>query len=91
MSFEFVGGPFTYTHFTLDLSLLVSKKRNHLKSVCQTVIPGSPMARRTKHEIKSAQKLARYTLNQVGFAEVTCNELWHIVNNSMLLPDTLTY
>lgn len=53
------GGPFVYTHFTLDQCLLVSKRRNHLKSVCQTVIPGSPMARRTKHEIKSAQKLAR--------------------------------
>lgn len=55
----FSGGPFTYTQFTLDPCLLISKKRNHLKSVYQTVIPGSPMARRTKHEIKSAQKLAK--------------------------------
>lgn len=48
-----------YPQFNLNPNLLHSKKRNHLKSVYQSVTPGSPMARRTKHEIKSAQKLAR--------------------------------
>lgn len=53
------GGTFKYNKFDLDLSLLKSKKHKHFLSLQQNVPPGSPMARRTKHEIKSAQKLAR--------------------------------
>lgn len=41
--------------------MLMNKKRNHLTSLYQNLTaPSSPMARRTKHEIKSAQKLARF-------------------------------
>lgn len=59
--FLYLGETYDYTHFSLNPALLASssKKRNHLSSLYPTVIPGSPMARRTKHEIKSAQKLAR--------------------------------
>lgn len=60
----FIGGPYLYDTFELDLSLLTSKyssiNQNHLPSLLSSTIPGSPMARRTKHEIKSAQKYARY-------------------------------
>lgn len=60
LNFFISEGPYLYSEFLLD-SYLLNVKRCHLgKSLQQTVIPGSPMARRTKHEIKSAQKLARY-------------------------------
>nr|XP_023017327.1 DENN domain-containing protein 4C isoform X2 [Leptinotarsa decemlineata] len=51
-----------YTRFNLNPELLITfgKKKNPLSSLMQSVIPGSPMARRTKQEIKFAQKLARY-------------------------------
>lgn len=61
--FFFLGDSYTYTQFTLNpLLLLNGKRKNHLPSLYQCGAPGSPMARRTKHEIKSAQKLARCVL-----------------------------
>lgn len=46
--------------FNLDNSLFKSKDvKSILKVPPQENAPGSPMARRTKHEVKSAQKLAR--------------------------------
>nr|CAH7749959.1 unnamed protein product [Callosobruchus chinensis] len=52
---------YKYDGFNLNPALLKSfaKKRNHLSSLYPSAIPGSPMARRTKQEIKTAQKLAR--------------------------------
>ncbi|KAK9874779.1 hypothetical protein WA026_005585 [Henosepilachna vigintioctopunctata] len=48
-----------YTHFSLDHTLLLNKKSKHLSSALNSIVPGSPMARRTNHEIKTAQKFAR--------------------------------
>lgn len=48
--------------FILNSELLKCKEsKNYLnvKNDDHLPIPGSPMARRTKHEVKSAQKLAR--------------------------------
>ncbi|XP_050303114.1 DENN domain-containing protein Crag isoform X2 [Anthonomus grandis grandis] len=51
---------YTYPRFVLNpLLFLNGKRKNRLPSLYQSGVPGSPMARRTKHEIKSAQKLAR--------------------------------
>ncbi|KAJ3666052.1 hypothetical protein Zmor_001507 [Zophobas morio] len=77
-----------YTNFILDPGLLAGKARNHLPSLYQTVIPGSPMARRTKHEIKSAQKLARKCITSPElWARClcgTCHTLYFMVLPSML-------
>lgn len=48
-----------YNNFTLDVNQLVEKKRHLAAVLAAGNVPGSPMARRTKHEIKSAQKFAR--------------------------------
>ncbi|KAL1505338.1 hypothetical protein ABEB36_004927 [Hypothenemus hampei] len=54
------GDSYSYSHFTLNPLLFLNGKRKSLLPLYQSGgIPGSPMARRTKHEIKSAQKLAR--------------------------------
>lgn len=79
---------FTYAGFTLDSTLLIDRKRNHLPSLYQAVTPGSPMARRTKHEIKSAQKMARKCLNSPELwakcLSGTCHTLYFMVLPSML-------
>ncbi|XP_058454899.1 DENN domain-containing protein Crag isoform X2 [Malaya genurostris] len=51
-----------YSSFTLNPILLKQSRRSLLVHALQqpgSLAPGSPMARRTKHEIKTAQKLAR--------------------------------
>ncbi|XP_058824801.1 DENN domain-containing protein Crag isoform X2 [Topomyia yanbarensis] len=51
-----------YSSFTLNPVLLKQSRRSLLVHALQhpgSLAPGSPMARRTKHEIKTAQKLAR--------------------------------
>lgn len=52
-----------YKTFTLDPLLLKHSKKTHLSNFIsqntQNLAPGSPMARRTKHEIKMSQKIAR--------------------------------
>ncbi|XP_052872002.1 DENN domain-containing protein Crag isoform X2 [Anopheles cruzii] len=56
---------YRYRSFVLDSMLLKQSRRSMLTRVLHqqqhhgTLAPGSPMARRTKHEIKTAQKLAR--------------------------------
>lgn len=53
---------YTYSSFTLNPILLKYTRRNHLTNFHAhhpSLAPGSPMARRTKHEIKLAQKIAR--------------------------------
>lgn len=77
-----------YNSFTLDEGLLTGRKRNHLSSLYQTPTPGSPMARRTKHEIKSAQKWARKCVSSPDlWAKClcgTCHTLYFMVLPSML-------
>lgn len=56
--------PISYNSFKLNPSLMKPQKNMLLKnpildmSFCSTA-PGSPMARRTKHEIKDAARMAR--------------------------------
>lgn len=53
---------FIYGSFVLNPILLKQSRRSLLANALQhhnSLAPGSPMARRTKHEIKTAQKLAR--------------------------------
>lgn len=53
---------FCYSSFILNPILLKQSRRSMLVNALQhhtSLAPGSPMARRTKHEIKTAQKLAR--------------------------------
>lgn len=79
---------YTYDSFTLNGALLSVKKRNHLLSLFQANIPGSPMARRTKHEIKSAQKLAQKCIRSpemwAKLLSGTCHTLYFMVLPSML-------
>lgn len=61
---EVTGGAektYTYTSFELDSKLLNQTRRTVTSHVLQhaSLTPGSPISRRTKHEIKSAQKMAR--------------------------------
>ncbi|XP_018574425.1 DENN domain-containing protein 4C isoform X2 [Anoplophora glabripennis] len=84
------GETYEYTHFSLNPASLASssKRRNHLSSLYPTVMPGSPMARRTKHEIKSAQKLARKCLRSPELwarcLSGTCHTLYFMILPSML-------
>lgn len=51
-----------YDTFKLNPDLMKPQKHVNLKNPVFsdfTIVPGSPMARRTKHEIKIAQKMAR--------------------------------
>ncbi|KAL4092280.1 hypothetical protein QTP88_026805 [Uroleucon formosanum] len=77
---------YTYENgFILNSELLKCKEsKNYLKvkNDEHLPIPGSPMARRTKHEVKSAQKLARkYSTSPSLWAKFllgTCYSLWFI-------------
>ncbi|CAH1134526.1 unnamed protein product [Ceutorhynchus assimilis] len=80
---------YAYSHFILNpLLLLNSKRRNHLPLLYHAGVPGSPMARRTKHEIKSAQKLARKCQRSPDtWARClcgTCHTLYFMILPSML-------
>lgn len=80
---------YKYSQFTLNPLLLRSGKRKYeLPSLYQATLPGSPMARRTKHEIKSAQKLARkYQRSPDTWARClcgTCHTLYFMILPSML-------
>ncbi|XP_034241706.1 DENN domain-containing protein Crag isoform X3 [Thrips palmi] len=87
--------------FTLNPTLFSSKEMNHLlrigggrlsTSSGGLGVPGSPMARRTKHEVKSAQKLARKSAsspeNWAKCLVGTCYSLWfiHLPSNVMMNP-----
>ncbi|XP_023718394.1 DENN domain-containing protein Crag isoform X4 [Cryptotermes secundus] len=78
------GRMYSYKSFVLD-PLLYSRKELSFRSAgsrLSGVMPGSPMARRTKHEIKSAQKLARkHATSPELWAKcllTTCYSLWFI-------------
>ncbi|XP_017770333.1 PREDICTED: DENN domain-containing protein 4C isoform X2 [Nicrophorus vespilloides] len=82
-----------YNEFILDPMLLTNtgKQRNHLSSLYQSMAPGSPMARRTKHEIKSAQKLAKHAKKYMKHPELwarclsgTCYTLYFMALPSLL-------
>ncbi|XP_055601760.1 DENN domain-containing protein Crag-like isoform X1 [Uranotaenia lowii] len=56
---------YSYGSFILNPILLKQSRKSMLINALQhnsSLVPGSPMARRTKHEIKTAQKLARKNL-----------------------------
>ncbi|XP_072394333.1 DENN domain-containing protein Crag isoform X1 [Diabrotica undecimpunctata] len=84
------GEMYEYKHFNLRAGLLIGhgKRKNPLSSLFQTITPGSPMARRTKQEIKSAQKLARKCLRSPDlWARClcgTCHTLYFMILPSML-------
>ncbi|CAH0553707.1 unnamed protein product [Brassicogethes aeneus] len=81
--------PYEYPQFFLNPTLMISKKRNHFSNLIQTVVPGSPMARRTKQEKKTAQKLAHeYVKSPEMWAKClcgTCHTLYFMVLPSMLM------
>ncbi|XP_069704600.1 DENN domain-containing protein Crag [Periplaneta americana] len=79
-----LGRMYFYKSFVLD-PLLFSRKElkfHNTGSRLSGAVPGSPMARRTKHEVKSAQKLARkHALSPELWAKcllTTCYSLWFI-------------
>lgn len=54
--------PVVYTSFKIDPRIMRPQKNFLLKAAAFSALgiaPGSPMARRTKHEIKIAQRMAR--------------------------------
>lgn len=81
-----------YTSFILDPSLLQSSSRKtHLSKFAQNGIcaPGSPMARRTKHEIKIAQKVAQKCQKKpqtwAQFILATCYSVYFLALPSIIL------
>ncbi|CAH1118858.1 unnamed protein product [Phaedon cochleariae] len=84
------GAFYEYTHFNMNPELLImhGRKKTVLSSFLQTVTPGSPMTRRTKQEIKTAQKLARKCLRSPDlWARClcgTCHTLYFMALPSML-------
>lgn len=83
------GELYTYEGFSLNPLLFSHKELKNLLTIAggprlsgSGIAPGSPMARRTKHEIKSAQKLARkYASSPELWAKCllgTCFSIWFI-------------
>uniref|UniRef100_A0A182IYU6 UDENN domain-containing protein n=1 Tax=Anopheles atroparvus TaxID=41427 RepID=A0A182IYU6_ANOAO len=86
---------YSYDSFRLNPSMLKQSRRNVLENALphyNTLAPGSPMARRTKHEIKTAQKLARK--NQASpelWAKhllATCYSIYFIVLPSLIMENS---
>lgn len=82
---------YTYPFFVLNPALLHPPK-NHLNKLIQsaaTGAPGSPMARRTKYEIKMAQKIARKCQSSpeqwANHLLTTCYSIHFLVLPSILL------
>lgn len=83
---------FTYPTFTLNPELLKqSRKPSVAKLVHQnnnSLMPGSPMARRTKYEIKTAQKIARKSQSSpekwAKHLLATCYSIYFLILPSML-------
>lgn len=79
-----------YPTFVLNQALLKPPK-NHLNKLIQNAscIPGSPMARRTKHEIKMSQKIARKCQSSPeqwsNHLLTTCYSIYFLVLPSILL------
>lgn len=84
------GQTFTYSSFSLNPMLLKQSRKTHVTQFAHGImVPGSPMARRTKHEIKTAQKLARKCqTNPETWAKyllATCYSIYFLVLPSVLL------
>ncbi|XP_024885964.1 DENN domain-containing protein 4C isoform X4 [Temnothorax curvispinosus] len=83
--------PIIYKSFKLNPDLMRPQKNFCLKNPSLSafgMVPGSPMARRTKHEIKVAQRMAR---KQAAMPDrwgrcllVTCHSLWFLHLPAML-------
>ncbi|XP_031337524.1 DENN domain-containing protein Crag-like isoform X3 [Photinus pyralis] len=86
------GETCTYFGFNLNPTLLKTKRHKQLTALLPATAPGSPMARRTKHEIKSAQKLARKCIRSPElWARCllgTCHTLYFMALPSMLSLNT---
>uniref|UniRef100_T1GRB7 UDENN domain-containing protein n=1 Tax=Megaselia scalaris TaxID=36166 RepID=T1GRB7_MEGSC len=88
------GDGYTYESFILDPTLLKFSKKSYLQKFIQQNIstaPGSPIARRTKHEIKMAHKLARkcqtHPETWSKYLLATCYSVYFLVLPSMLLKN----
>ncbi|KAH8291608.1 hypothetical protein KR018_006748 [Drosophila ironensis] len=89
------GGAFNYENFTLQPELLQSStKKTTLSKFLQmqlnaSLSPGSPIARRTKHEIKLSQKMAsRCQQHPEAWSKyllATCYSLYFLILPSMVL------
>ncbi|XP_073833925.1 DENN domain-containing protein Crag isoform X2 [Musca autumnalis] len=85
---------YNYDSFTLNPSLLKSPAKTALNNLIQQQIngclaPGSPIARRTKHEIKLSQKLARRCQSHPElwskYLLATCYSLYFLILPAMVL------
>lgn len=94
---DVIGGSektYTYTSFSLEPKLLNQTRKTLTSNVLHQVglTPGSPISRRTKHEIKSAQKMARKTQgNPEAWAKYllgTCYSIYFIVLPSVIAENT---
>lgn len=85
------GQTFIYSTFSLNPLLLKQSRKTHITQFAHGInmVPGSPMARRTKHEIKTAQKLARKCQpNPETWSKyllATCYSIYFLVLPSVLL------
>ncbi|XP_068081493.1 DENN domain-containing protein Crag isoform X2 [Anabrus simplex] len=92
-----LGATYRYQGFNLNPLLLSRKELKNFLGVGTRLtgcVPGSPMARRTKHEIKSAQKLARkHASSPELWARCllgTCYSIWfiHLPSYTKSMPRT---
>ncbi|KAK6640985.1 hypothetical protein RUM44_012684 [Polyplax serrata] len=87
------GVLYNYQAFNLDGNLFKNKDIKNVLNVPNSEnTPGSPMARRTKHEVKSAQKLARrkHLQSAQSWAKcllTTCYSLWFLHLPSFVISD----
>lgn len=85
---------YTYTSFELDPRLLNQTRKTHTSHILQhaSLTPGSPISRRTKHEIKSAQKMARRIQNNpeawAKYLLGTCYSIYFIILPSIVGENT---
>ncbi|KAG4076369.1 hypothetical protein HA402_005812 [Bradysia odoriphaga] len=85
------GQTFTYSRFILNPLLLKQSRKTLLSQIAHSaaLTPGSPMARRTKHEIKIAQKMARkcQAIPETWAKHLlaTCYSIYFLVLPSVLL------
>lgn len=85
------GQTFTYSRFILNPMLLKQSRKTLLSQLAHSaaLTPGSPMARRTKHEIKIAQKMARkcQAIPETWAKHLlaTCYSIYFLVLPSVLL------
>lgn len=87
---------YTYPVFILNPTLLHPPKNHHLNKLINAAAagapPGSPMARRTKYEIKMAQKIARRCQSSpeqwANHLLTTCYSIYFLVLPSILLDAT---